>query len=66
MRQSSPDFFQNSLKFSTDRKLMAATIRINGPNLEMDPPKMLFQTRLFSTPLSGQFNAENSDNDRYS
>jgi Tol biopolymer transport system component/predicted Ser/Thr protein kinase len=33
---------------STDRKLMSVTIRTNGANFEAEPPKILFQTRLFS------------------
>jgi hypothetical protein len=32
---------------SPDQKLMAATVRANGPNFEVDPPKTLFQSRLF-------------------
>ena len=46
---------------------MAATIRINRPNLEVDPPKMLFQTRLFSTStfLNGHRYSVSPDGQRF-
>src|SRR5262249_50614850 len=38
---------------SPDQKLMAATVRPNGPNIDVDPPKTLFPSRLFGGPGRG-------------